>query len=66
MVVRHNTQIEVGVGWLPVQNVTQGAIRSSIYINVQKGKVAICLSLANFMFGMYDVEVVFVVHEART
>jgi hypothetical protein len=40
VVVELSIHIQVGVGWLPVHTVPQGAIWSSVRVNVQEGKMA--------------------------
>jgi len=52
-------QKQVGVGGFPVHPVPQGAMRPSVYANIQKGKMAVGLSLhGELNVGMDVVEVV--------
>jgi len=44
-VVQLSIQVQASVTGLPVHNVPQGAIWSSVYVHVQEGKAAVQLSL---------------------
>jgi hypothetical protein len=47
------------VGWFPVHTVPKGVIWSSVYVNIQEGKMAVRLSLHSELYvGIYVVKVV--------
>jgi hypothetical protein len=59
VVVQLSIQIQVDVIGLPIHNVPQAAIWSSVYVDVQEGKVVLCLLLHGEVdVGMGDVQVV--------
>jgi len=48
-------QLQVDVDKFPVHTVPQGAIWSSVYVNIQEGKMAISLSLHSELYVRMDV-----------